>query len=302
VSPSTRAGRRSRAADGPLAVQAKRQLRGLGVRASKGLGQHFLVDRGVLETIVSAADLGPDDVVVEIGPGLGALTGELLREAGKVIAVEVDSRMASGLETRFSGSPHLTVLNGDVLDLDPGELVSAALAEGGGSAGYKVVANLPYYVASPILRRFLEASVKPVLMVVMVQKEVGRSIASAPGKMTLPGVGVQLYGQPAIVDYVPAGAFYPKPKVDSAIVRIDVYRSPATDIEDVAGFFEVVRAGFSTPRKQLKNSLSLGMGIGPAEAVELLSNAGISPQQRAGALSIEEWARLYRVFARRGER
>jgi 16S rRNA (adenine1518-N6/adenine1519-N6)-dimethyltransferase len=302
VTPPTRARARSRAADGPLVVQAKQRLRGLGARAAKGLGQHFLVDRGVLETIVGAAELGPEDVVVEVGPGLGALTEALLAEAGNVIAVEVDSRMAAGLETRSSASTHLTVLNADVLDLDPAELVSGALAPGGDSGGYKVVANLPYYLAAAILRHFLEASVKPVLMVVMVQKEVGRSIASLPGKMTLLGVSVQLYGRPTIVDYVPASAFYPKPKVDSAIVRIDVYARPAAEVDDVAGFFEVVRAGFRTPRKQMRNSLSLGLGIDPAEAEGLLRDAGIGPQLRPGALSIEEWARLHQVFAGRRKR
>jgi len=284
----------------PLA-QAKSRLRHLGIRVAKGLGQHFLIDRDVLETIVSAAELSPADTVVEVGPGLGMLTEELVKKSGKVIAVEVDSKLASALERSFSHTHQLTVINADVLDLNPGELVRDQALTSGSMPSYKVVANLPYYIASPILRRFLEASLKPVLMVVMVQKEVGRSIVAKPGEMGLLSVGVQLYGRPAIVDYVPARSFYPQPKVDSAIVRIDVYPRPAVDVTDISGFFEVVKAGFSTPRKQLRNSLSLGLQLEVPEVIDLLEQAGIASQRRPQTLSLEEWAGVYRAFASRSE-
>jgi len=269
---------------------AKSQLHRLGTRAKKGLGQHFLVDRGVLEKIISAAELEPSDTVIEVGPGLGVLTGELVKKAANVIAIEADSKLASSLQKTFSKIPQLTVLNADVLEIDPGEIFAKK------RQGYKIVANLPYYIAAPILRHFLEASLKPSLMVVMVQKEVGQSIVAAPGDMSILGISVQLYGKPTIVDYVPAQSFYPRPKVDSAIVRIEVYPKPAIEVESIAGFFEIVKAGFSAPRKQIRNSLALGLQLDSAAVVELLQQAGVAPQRRPETLSLEEWAKLHRAF------
>ncbi len=272
-------------------IDARSQLRHLKARAIKGLGQHFLVDKTVLEKIISAADLSSSDTVIEVGPGLGILTGKLSKKAGKVIAIEVDPKLAASLRKRLSNFPNLTVLNANILELKPIELAS--------KHSYKVVANLPYYIAAPILRHFLEASLKPSLMVVMVQKEVGQSIVARPGDMSILGISVQLYGKPTIVDYVPAQSFYPQPKVDSAIVRIEVYPKPAVKVEDIAGFFEIVKAGFSAPRKQIRNSLALGLQLDSADVVELLEQAGIAPQRRPETLSLEEWARLQKTFANR---
>jgi len=269
---------------------AKSQLHRLGTRAKKGLGQHFLVDRGVLEKIISAAELAPSDTVIEVGPGLGILTGELVKKAANVIAIEADSKLASSLQKTFSEIPQLTVLNADVFEIDPGEIFAKK------RRSYKIVANLPYYIAAPILRHFLEASLKPSLMVVMVQKEVGQSIVAAPGDMSILGISVQLYGKPTIVDYVPAQSFYPQPKVDSAIVRIEVYPKPAIEVESIAGFFEIVKAGFSAPRKQIRNSLALGLQLDSAAVVELLQQVGVAPQRRPETLSLEEWAKLHRAF------
>jgi 16S rRNA (adenine1518-N6/adenine1519-N6)-dimethyltransferase len=264
-------------------------LHRLGARAKKGLGQHFLVDRIVLDKIISAADLSSSDTVIEVGPGLGILTGELSKKAGKVIAIEVDPRLAASLRKRLSNFPNLTVLNANILELKPIELAS--------KHSYKVVANLPYYIAAPILRHFLEASPKPGLMVVMVQKEVGQSIVARPGDMSILGISVQLYGKPTIVDYVPAQSFYPEPKVDSAIVRIEVYPKPPVEVEDIAGFFEIVKAGFSAPRKQLRNSLAQGLRLAPEEVAHLLKQAKISAQRRPETLSLQEWANLHRIFS-----
>jgi 16S rRNA (adenine1518-N6/adenine1519-N6)-dimethyltransferase len=302
MAPAPRTRARARAAGGPGVVEAKRRLRALGARATKGLGQHFLVDRRVLDTVVAAADLASDDTVVEVGPGLGTLTAELLETGANVVAVEVDPRLASALESRFSDSSRLAIVNADVLDLDPAGLIRRGEVGGSGAGRYKVVANLPYYVAAAILRHFLEASSRPGLMVVMVQKEVGRSIAAGPGDLSLLGVSVQVYGKPTIVDCVPPSAFYPEPKVDSAILRIDVHARPLVDLDDIAGFFEVVRAGFSAPRKQLRNSLSIGLNVETAEAAELLMGVGISPERRPGTMSVEEWARLHRALVARGKR
>jgi 16S rRNA (adenine1518-N6/adenine1519-N6)-dimethyltransferase len=244
----------------------------------------------VLEKIISAAALEPTDMVIEVGPGLGILTGELVKKARKVIAIEVDSKLASSLQKRLSKFANLTVINADVLQLDPIELIDR-------ERNYKVVANLPYYIAAPILRHFLEASLKPSLMVVMVQKEVGQSIVAVPGNMSILGISVQLYGKPTIVDYVPAQSFYPEPKVDSAIVRIEVYPRPAAEVADISGFFELVKAGFSAPRKQIRNSLTLGLRLAPEEVARLLKQAKISSQRRPETLSLEEWARLQQTFA-----
>jgi 16S rRNA (adenine1518-N6/adenine1519-N6)-dimethyltransferase len=207
-----------------------------------------------------------------------------------VIAIEADSKLASSLQKTFSKIPQLTVLNADVLEIDPGEIFAKK------RQSYKIVANLPYYIAAPILRHFLEASLKPSLMVVMVQKEVGQRIVAGPGEMSILGISVQLYGKPTIVDYVPVQSFYPQPKVDSAIVRIDVYSKPAVEVADIAGFFEIVKAGFSAPRKQIRNSLALGLQLTSAEVVKLLEEAGIAPQRRPETLSLEEWAKLHRAF------
>jgi 16S rRNA (adenine1518-N6/adenine1519-N6)-dimethyltransferase len=271
-------------------ADARNQLRRLGARAKKGLGQHFLVDRGVLEKIVSAAELAPHDTVIEVGPGLGILTQELVKSAGRVIAVEIDPNLAESLQSKLSNFPNLTVLNADILELDPAGLVK--------TPDYKVVANLPYYIAAPILRHFLEASRKPAFMVVMVQKEVAQSIVAGPGDMSILGISVQLYGKPGIIDYVPAESFYPQPKVDSAIVRIDVYPKPAVNVTDIAGFFNIVKAGFSTPRKQIRNSLAIGLDMPSAEVSQLLEKAEIDPRRRPETLSLEDWARLHQVFTK----
>jgi 16S rRNA (adenine1518-N6/adenine1519-N6)-dimethyltransferase len=271
-----------------LLSQTKKELRRLDLRAKKGLGQHFLVDERVLSSLISAAELATNDTVVEVGPGLGILTKELARKAGRVIAIEVDTKMASVLKEIFVPWPNVTIINADVL----GNAPEAFLVKG----PYKVVANLPYYIASAVLRHFLEASIKPHLIVVTLQKEVAQAIVAPPGKMSLLSVSVQFYGRPAIVDYVPARSFYPLPKVDSAIVRIDLYDHPAVAVDDEAKFFRVVRSGFSAPRKQLHNSLAQGLEISAGDAVALLEEVGISQKRRAETLSLEEWARVYRVF------
>jgi len=278
-------------------TETKELMRRFNLKAMKGLGQHFLVDRWVLKKILSAADLLPDDIVIEIGPGLGILTGELVRSAGKVIAVEVDSKLSSALAERFSDAPQLTIVNADILKLNPEELITEHASDQGHHQSYKVVANLPYNIAAPVLRHFLEASLKPSRIVVMVQKEVGQTMVAAPGRLSIFGLSIQLYGKPKIVDYVPARSFYPKPKVNSAIVRIDVYRETAVKVEDISGFFTVVRAGFSAPRKQLRNSLAQGMQMQAADVAEHLKRLEIAPERRPQTLSLEEWRRIYQEFA-----
>ena len=270
-------------------VQVRRLLRQSGLRAKKSLGQHFLVDTSVLQTIVEAAELSSADTVIEVGPGLGILTAELIKRAGNVISVELDTKLASLLKRRLASSANLSVINTDILKIRPSELLE-------GTSHYKVVANLPYYITSPVLRHFVEASPKPSLMIVMVQKEVGEAIVAEPGKMSLLAVSLQVYSKPRIISHVPAQCFYPQPKVDSVIVRFDLLSEPAVKVADVDGFFDLVRAGFSAPRKQLHNSLAHSLEMKPAEVISLLERAGIDSKRRAETLSLEEWARLYEVL------
>jgi len=273
-----------------LLVQTKRRLRQSGLKARKGLGQHFLVDREVLEAILAAAEVSPDDIIVEVGPGLGILTGELAQKAGGVIAIELDDRLAALLKKMLASFKNVTIVNDDVLNIEPGDLLKRQK-----SPDYKVVANLPYYITSPVLRHFLEAEAKPKVMVVMVQAEVAEAIAARPGDMSLLSISVQFYGRPEIVSRVPARSFYPAPEVDSAVLRIELYPQPAVAVDE-GGFFELVRAGFAAPRKQLANSLAQGLGLGKAQVLPLLEKAGIDWQRRAETLTLEEWARLWRVF------
>jgi 16S rRNA (adenine1518-N6/adenine1519-N6)-dimethyltransferase len=255
----------------------------------KSLGQNFLVDRRVRSRIVQAADLSPDDLVVEVGPGRGFLTRPLVERAGRVVAVEMDEALAGRLKESFSDRPNLTVVAADAREVDIGSLV-------GGSASYKLVANLPYYAASPIIRRFLEAGRKPALMVVMVQREVAQVMTAPPGKMGLLSVATQLYGRPRVVCHAPPRAFRPAPKVTSSVVRIDVFAEPAIALDSRERFFDLVRAGFSAPRKQLRNSLKNGLGITPQDAAAMLTGAGIDPTRRAQTLDLNEWAALYETY------
>ncbi len=286
-----------------LLAQTKGLLRQSKLRVRKGLGQHFLIDEEVLKLITSAAELTSSDVIMEIGPGLGILTKELSRQAGWVITIELDNRLAAILEQTLTSFDNVTTINEDVLKIDPAALLQEQKARFPPAIdspfSYKVVANLPYYITSPVLRHFLEASVKPQIMVIMVQKEVAEAIVAEPGQMSLLSVSVQFYGKPRIINRVPAQCFYPAPEVDSAILRIDLYPQPAVTVADKESFFELVRAGFSASRKQIGNSLAQGLRLPKAEVLSLLGEAGIVPQRRAETLTLDEWARLWQVFIER---
>jgi len=272
------------------------QLGSLHLRARKSLGQNFLADESVLDDIVAAAEVGPEDTVVEVGPGLGVLTARLAGAAQRVIAVELDPRLAAILNRAFGSNRGVTIVVGDILKLPPKELLAAHASEARGAQSYKVVANLPYYITSPVLRHFLEAGEKPSRMVVMVQKEVGEAIAAGPGDMSLLSVTVQFYACPSIVRVVPAASFYPAPKVDSVVLRLDVRPEPAIRVSDVQSFFGLVRCGFSARRKQLHNSLAHALGMTAGRVATLLSESKIDPQRRAESLSLAEWAIMYERF------
>jgi 16S rRNA (adenine1518-N6/adenine1519-N6)-dimethyltransferase len=235
--------------------------------------------------------------VLEVGPGLGVLTDALSRAAGRVFAVEVDPAMLAVLEDLFGGRANVSIVAADILRADPAAILGLPADARGRRVGYKVVANLPYNITSAVLRHLLEARVVPERAVVMVQKEVADRILATPGDMSILAVAVQFYAQPSRVSIVPAGAFYPAPKVDSAVLRLDVYAAPPVDVDDVGAFFRVVRAGFSQKRKQIKNSLAAGLQL-PADAVvAALTAAGIEPSRRAETLGLAEWAALLRAIA-----
>ncbi len=261
----------------------------MSIRPKKRLGQHFLSDPHHLNRIADAADLIPEDVILEIGPGTGTLTEVLLSRAGLVVAVEIDRDLIAHLRQRLNAPPTLKLVHGDILDVDPTQLITE---HAGRPVPYKVVANLPYYITSPILRHLLEASPPPTLIVVTVQEEVARRICATPPHMSILAVSVQFYGEPRIVHRIPRGAFYPPPEVDSAVVRIDVFPSPRVNVPDRSLFFRVVRAGFGQRRKQLRNALAAGLRLSREDITRALTQAGIAPRRRAETLTLDEWARL----------
>ncbi len=262
-----------------------------GIRAKKSLGQHFLKDPAVAGKIVEAADPGPDEVVVEVGPGTGALTRLLAESFQSVIAVEIDSRLSDLLQSDLSDLPQVHVVTADVREIHPQVLLRDHGVESPGEHGdYKVVGNLPYYVASPIIRHFLESDCKPAKMVVMVQKEVAENMVARPGKIGLLSLAVQVYGTPKIITRVPASRFRPRPKVDSAVIAIDVFPEPL--VANPQRFFRLARAGFRAPRKQLHNSLAQGLGVDPALIDSELQRLDIDGRRRPSTLTIEEWDRL----------
>ena len=263
-------------------------------RPRKRLGQHFLTDRRILQRILAAARLLPNDTVVEVGAGRGILTQGLAQAAGRVIAVEIDEALCEEIRLRLVPYPNVAIVCGDILALPPEELLVRASA----APPYVVVANLPYYIASAVLRRFLEAQAPPQRLIVMVQAEVAESMAAEPGRMGLLSVATQFYARPRVLFYVPPRAFRPPPKVRSAVVQLDVRPQPAVAVDDREAFFRLVRAGFAAPRKQLRNVLALGLGLQPTAAEVLLGAAAIDSQRRAQTLSIDEWARLYDVWRR----
>ena len=254
-------------------------------RHRKSLGQYTLKNKRILARILAAAEIEPDDTIVEVGPGTGTLTEALAERAGEVIAIELDPDLVSLLHDKLGRDSNIRVIHADILETDLEGLV-------GGS--YKVVANLPYYIANPAIRMFLEAGRKPSLMVVMVQEEVARNIVAGPGRRSMLSLAVQVYGRPSMVCRVPPTSFYPRPKVGSAVVAIDVYPKPL--VQDIDAFFRVARAGFTAPRKQLHNSLALGLGMSVDQVKKALETVGIDGRRRAGTLVIEEWDRICRTI------
>lgn len=261
------------------------------ISPKKSLGQNFLHDPNALEKIVSVAELLADDTVVEIGPGTGTLTRVLSEQARHVFAVEVDERMRPILEKELSQQDNVYLVFNDILQTDVLDLV--------GSKDFVVVANVPYYITSPIIMHLLDRHRRPRRIVLTMQFEVAERITAEPPDMNRLAVVVQYYGQPQVVTRLKPAAFWPRPDVDSAVLRLDTYATPPVDVPDEKTFFRVVRAGFSQKRKQLKNALSGGLGIKSKVAGTLLEQAEIDPTRRAETLTLAEWAALAQAEADR---
>jgi 16S rRNA (adenine1518-N6/adenine1519-N6)-dimethyltransferase len=275
---------------------ARAYLTAQGFKPKKRLGQHFLVNPGIINKIVAAANLTTADTVLEIGPGIGTLTRRLAEAAGMVVAVEIDHILAVLLEDLFSAHPHVMVVEGDALDVDPDSVVSSV----GGAFPYKVVANLPYYITTPLLTRFLEGDFKVSLMVVMVQKEVALRLVAQPGTKEYGSLSVltAYKTKPELVTFVSRGSFTPAPVVDSAVVRLAVRTRPPVSVVNERLFFQVVRAAFGQRRKTLLNALS-GASLRVSRDVwkSVLNKAGIDPDRRGETLGLREFAEITGVLA-----
>jgi len=265
-------------------------LKSNGLYTKKSLGQNFLIDRDVLDTIIEAADLSKDDTVVEVGPGLGTLTFELSKYCKEVIAVELDKKLAKLLkkqDTRDNNqtNSNIQIINQDILDIEPKKLTANS---------YKLIANIPYYITSKILRHFLESKNRPELIVLMTQKEVAERICAKPGQMSLLAVSVQAYGEPEIVKIVKSGSFFPAPDVDSAILRIASIKNKEFSMQGCREeeFFKVVKAGFMSRRKTLLNNLTSGTEFSKDEIAGIIDKSELNANIRAQELSILEWGML----------
>ena len=257
----------------------------MALKNNKSLGQHWLRDREKLSHIADCADLSDQDVVLEIGPGLGTLTSELLRRSGKVIAVEYDSELAKKLPAQFPGK-NLQVVNDDILKFDLSTL----------PVGYKVVANIPYYITSKIIQVLMTSANKPSIVVLLVQREVAERLAARPGQMSILAISAQIFADVSLGQIVKAECFTPPPKVYSQVVVLRQRQTPfLTDISE-EDFFMVVKAGFSEKRKKLRSSLSGGLKMQKVEIEQALNAAKIDPNDRAEMLSLDDWARLVKVL------
>ncbi len=269
-------------------LQARAILRGYGIKPRKALGQNFLISSGVREIIIDSAEIQPDDVVLEIGAGLGALTERLVQEAERVVSVELDENLYRILTDTLGDIENLDILQADILELEPAQL--------GLSAGYVVVANIPYNITSAVIRHLMESQTPATRVVLTIQKEVAERIVAGPGDMSLLALSVQIFGDPSIRAQISPGSFYPPPSVDSAVVRIDMHSDLTVTDAEIETLFKLARAGFAQKRKQLKNALAHGLPLDKSGAESLLRSCGVEPRSRAQALDVDTWVRLAKGY------
>jgi len=269
-------------------LDAVAALKRFHIRADKSLGQNFLQDSSALEKIALAAEIQADDCVLEIGPGLGSLTRYLAVSAKEVTAIELDHDMLAPLKAVLTPYQNVRVIHGDILKTSVSEIIQ--------TPNYLVAANIPYYITSAVIRHLLESDPKPRRIVLTIQKEVAKRICAKAGDLSLLALSVQVYGKPSIAAIIPAEAFHPVPKVDSAILRIDIYEETLIPNELLKTFFTLIKAGFSQKRKTLRNSLSSGLHIPTTESEALLTSANVDFMRRAETLSIDEWKGLCEIL------
>ena len=271
----------------PLQQPISAILKKHGLLPDKSLGQNFLTDPNILEKITRIAGVTDKNIVLEVGAGLGHLTAQLAKSAEQVVAVELDERFIPVLEENLAEYQNIRIIQGDILSLNPQDLVQE---------NYLVVANIPYYLTSRIIRNLLESELKPDRIILTIQYEVAQRVCAKSGKMSLLSLSVLMYGEPSLKMRIPAGAFFPPPKVDSAVVLVNLYPEPLLDEKMRGKFFEIIKAGFLHKRKTLRNSLSKGLAWAPIEADKLLIESGIDPQRRSETLSMDEWLKLTRNY------
>ncbi len=282
-----------------MLIDIKGTFKKFNLRPTKSLGQNFLTDSSILMCIVEAAELTKEDIVLEIGPGLGSLTAELAVSAGIVAAVEIDRRLIPVLNQNLKGYSNVIIINSDILKLNIEEELAAIVAAGAGSfspGALKIVANLPYYITTPVVMMLLESAIKAKTMVFMVQKEVADRMMAKPGgkEYGALSVAVQYYSRPSVVIEVPPSSFIPRPDVDSTVIKLDIYDKPPVDLVNQNLFFRVVKAAFGQRRKTLLNALfNAGcFNLNKEQIREVLVKTGIGENQRGETLSIPEFAQL----------
>lgn len=269
-------------------LQAQSLLKSYRIRPRKALGQNFLVNAGARQLIVDAADLTTSDVVLEIGPGLGALTEALAQAAERVVSIELDALLYRILQDILKGFENVVLVQGDILTIEIGSL--------GLEPGYIVVANIPYNITSAVVRHIMESEIPAARAVLTVQKEVAERMVANPGEMNLLALSVQVFGAASIQAHISPGSFYPVPSVDSAVVRVDMYAREDLDHQLLNTLFTLARAGFAQKRKQLKNSIAHGLPIDKTGSEDLLRSCGVEPTERAQGLDVETWFRLARAY------
>ncbi|MFW5713655.1 MAG: 16S rRNA (adenine(1518)-N(6)/adenine(1519)-N(6))-dimethyltransferase RsmA [Brevefilum sp.] len=262
-------------------------LKQYNLRPQKFLGQNFLADHNALQKIVEDSGVGPEDRVLEIGAGLGSLTRLLAERAGSVVAVEIDPHLFPALQSVTRKFDNVRLIQGDILEMAPREIFD--------EDGYQVVANIPYYITSAVVRHLLEAEVRPARLVLTMQREVAERILNEDEKMSLLSLSVQVYGEAYIASHIPAECFYPRPKVDSSVLVIDVDEDPKFDKTETDRLFSLAHIAFNQKRKMLRSSLRPTLGQDLESVSEVLQQAGINPCQRPETLSLEDWIRLVEV-------
>ena len=260
-------------------------LKDYDLKPKKSLGQNFLIDKNILKKIIKASNLEKENTIIEVGPGLGILTKALAKTAKEVIAIEKDAKLTEILKKELSDYKNTKLINKDILKLN----IKKILSETKKNINYKVISNLPYYITSPVIRKFLEEETKPKSITLLIQKEVAQRICKAPPDMSLLSTSVQFYGSPKIISYVSKNCFWPKPKVDSAILKIKNIKNPGINEKQ---FFKIVKAGFSKPRKQLAGNLSKEFKINPENIKNILIEINLKEKTRAEELKVEQWKKL----------